>query len=230
MRGSRHVQGYGNCQRLVGSSFTKIRRRSEGGNFVTTMDITVTPGNEIFEVQIKYPQILKKQTSFLNLTVHERITIYRHFKRCVDSTVSLALCVCGDKNKLQNQPTKRKRRKWIYIKSQEDVLEIIHRSNSFASQTRVKDIHKGCLLLMYRNHGGQSTSFEISNICDDRTYHVTISVTDFNSNKYFVSRKIPFSIFVPRRTIHFLLVIKHFEKLSHNLRLKVKHLVQYLNQ
>lgn len=230
LRGSKHVQGYGNCQRLVGSSFTKIRRRSEGGHFITTMDITVSPGKEIFEVQIKYPQILRKQTSFLNLTVHERITIYRHFRRCVDSTVSLALCVCGDKNKLQNQPTKRKRPKWIYIKSREDVLEIIHRSNSFTSQTRVKDIHKGCLLLMYRNHGGRSTSFEISNICDDRTYHVTISVTDLNSNKYFVSRKIPFSIFVPRRTIHFLLVIKRLEKLSHNLRLKVKHLVQYLNQ
>ena len=228
LRGAKQVQGYGNCQRLVGRSFSKIRRRSQGGNFITTMDITVTPGNEIFEVQMTYPQRLKKQTSFLNLTVHERITIYRHFRKCVDSSVSLALCVCGN-NKLQKQPTKRKRRKWIKIKSREDVLETIYRSNSFASQTRVKDIHKGCLLLMYRNHGRRSTSFEISNTCNDRTYHVTISVTDINSKKYFVSRKIPFSIFVPQRTIHFLLVIKRFEKLSQNLRLKVKHLVQYFN-
>ncbi|KAL9967593.1 hypothetical protein ACROYT_G025855, partial [Oculina patagonica] len=228
LRGAKQVQGYGNCQRLVGKSFSKIRRRAQGGNFITTMDITVTPGNEIFEVQIRYPQRLKKQTSFLNLTVFERITIYRHFRKCVDSSVSLALCICGN-NKLQKQPTKRKRRKWIQIKSREDVLEIIYQSHSFASQTRVKDIHKGCLLLMYRNHGGRSTSFEISNTCDDRTYHVTISVTDLNTKKYFVSRKIPFSIFVPQRTIHFLLVIKRFEKFSHNLRLKVKHLVEYLN-
>ncbi|KAJ7370441.1 hypothetical protein OS493_032331 [Desmophyllum pertusum] len=48
-KGSEEVAGYGNCQRLVGSSFTKIRRRSQGGNFITTMDITVTPGHEIFE-------------------------------------------------------------------------------------------------------------------------------------------------------------------------------------
>lgn len=226
---TKQVKGYGNCQRLVGSSFTKIRRRSEGGNFITTMDIAVSPGNEIFEVQIKYPQSLKKQNYFLKLTVHERITIYRHFRKCADDTVSLGLCVC-DHKKLQKQLTKRKQRKWIKIKSREDILEIISRSNSFGSPTRVKDIHSGCLILMYRNHGRRSTSFEISNTCDDRTYSVTILVPNFNAKKYFVSRKIPFSINVPQRTIHFLLVIKRFEKFSHKLRLKVKHLVKYLNQ
>lgn len=226
---TKQVKGYGNCQRLVGSSFTKIRRRSEGGNFITTMDIAVSPGNEIFEVQIKHPQRLKKQNSFLKLTVHERITIYRHFRKCADTAVSLGLCVC-DHKKLQKQHTKQKQRKWIKIETREDILEIISRSNSFGSQTRVKDIHGGCLLLMYRNHGGRSTSFEISNTCDDRTYSVTISVTNFNAKKHFVSRKIPFSINVPQRTIHFLLVIKRFEKFSRKLRLKVKHLVKYLNQ
>ena len=227
--GTKESKGYGNCQRLVGRSFTKIRRRSEGRNYITTMDISASPGNEIFEVQIKHPQSLKKQTSFLKLTVHERITIYRHFRKCADHAVNLALCVC-DHKKLQEQPTKRKKRKWIKITTREDVLEVIYRSNSFGSQTRVKDIHGGCLLLMYRNHGGSSTSFEISNTCDDRTYSVTISVTNFNTRKHFVSRKIPFSINVPQRTIHFLLVIKRFVKFSHKLRLKVKHLVKYLNQ
>ena len=227
--GSKQVKGYGNCQRLVGSSFTKIRRRTEGGNFITTMDIAVLPGNEIFEVQVKHPQSLKKQSSFLRLTAHERITIYRHFRKCADGAVSLALCVC-DHKKLQKQPSKRNKRKWIEIKTREDVLEVISRSNSFGSPTRVKDIHNGCLFLMYRNHGGRSTSFEISNICDDRTYSVTISVTNFNAKRHLVSRKIPFSINVPQRTIHFLLVIKRFEKFSHKLRIKVKHLVKYLNQ
>ena len=226
---TKQVKGYGNCQRLVGSSFTKIRRRSEGGNLITTMDIGVSPGNEIFEVQIKHPQRLKKQNSFLKLTVHERITIYRHFRKCADTAVSLGLCVC-DHKKLQKQHRKRKERKWITIETREDILEIISRSNSFGSQTRVKDIHSGCLLLIYRNHGGRSTSFEISNTCNDRTYSVTISVTNFNAKKHFASRKIPFSINVPKRTIHFLLVIKRFEKLGRKLRLKVKHLVKYLKQ
>ena len=226
---SKEVKGYGNCQRLVGSSFTKIRRRSEGANFITTMDIAVLPGNEIFEVQIKHPQNLKKQHSFLKLTVHERITIYRHFRKCADDSVSLGLCVC-DHKKLQKQPTKRKQPKWIKIKTRDDVLEIISRSNSFGSPTKVKDIHSGCLLLMYRNHGRRSTSFEISNTCNDRTYSVTISVTNFHAKKHFFSRKIPFSINVPQRTIHFLLVIKRVEKFSHRLRLKVKHLVKYFNQ
>ena len=226
---TKQVKGYGNCQRLVGISFTKIRRRSERGNFITTMDIAVSPGNEIFEVQIKHPQRLKKQDSFLKLAVHERITIYRHFRKCADDAVSLGLCVC-DHKKLQKQHTKRKQRKWIKITTREDILEIISRSNSFGSQTRVKDIHSGCLLLLYRNHGGRSTSFEISNTCDDRTYSVTISVTNFNAKKHFISRKIPFSINVPQRTIHFLLVIKRFERFSRRLRLKVKHLIKYLNQ
>ena len=193
------------------------------------MDITVTPGHEIFEVQIKHPLRLNKQYSFLKVTAQVRITIYRHFQKCADSAVSLSLCVCGN-NKLHKQPTKRKRPKYIQIKSREDVVEIIYRSNSFASQARVKDIHKGCLLLMYRNHGERTTSFEISNTCDDMTYSVIISLTNANADDYFVSRKIPFSIFVPQRTIHFLLVIKRFKKLSHNFRLKVNHTVQYLKQ
>ena len=229
LESAKQVKGYGNCQRLVGSSFTKIRRRSEGGNFITTMDIAVLPGNEIFEVQIKHPQSLRKPNSFLKLTVYERITIYRHFRKCADDMVSLGLCVC-DHKKLEKQATSRKQRKWIKIKNKEDILEIISRSNSFGSPIRVKDIHSGCLLLMYRNHGKRSTSFEISNTCDDRIYNVTISVKNFNAKKHFVSRKIPFSLNVPQRTIHFLLVIKRSEKFSHKLRLKVKHFVKYLKQ
>ena len=223
LRGDKQAGGYGNCQRLVGESFTKIRRRSQGKHYVTTMDIIVTPGQEIFEVQIKYPRVLKNQNSFAKLIVHERVTIYRHFRKCVDTTVSLGLCVCDSKK----HPKQKTKQRWIKIKNREDVLNIISRSNSFGSQTRIKDIHQSCLLLFYRNRRRRSTSFEISNTCNDRTYKVTISLIEVDTNRVFVSRKVPFSIFLPRRTIHFLLAIRRLGNTSHNFRLRVKHAVQF---
>lgn len=221
----RNSQGYGNCQRLVGKRFSKIRQRSKRKTMVTTMDIHVTPGNEIFEVQIQHSHDLRKQTSFIKITHRERITIYRHFRKCADSTVSLGLCVCYQNNSYQS-PTSGRQQKWVKINRRKDILEIISFSNSFGVETKVKDIHRGCLLLMYRNHGGRSTVFEIANTCNDRIYNVTISMT--NAGKYFLSRKIPFSILVRQKTIHFMLVVKRSGKSNRNFKLKVSYLIQYL--
>lgn len=223
LRGGRETKGYGNCQRLAGKRFLNIRQRSEGGKFITTLDIPVTPGNEIFEVQIKHSQSPKKQPSFIKIVQRERITIYRHFQKCADSSVTLGLCVCDTSNS-QKKPTKRKLHKWIKITRRQDILDIISLSKSFGAETKVKDIHDGCLLLMYRNHAGRSTSFEIANTCNDRTYSVSISTT--NAEQYFISRRIPFSIFVQQRTIHFLLVVSKSEKSSHNFKLKVSYLIK----
>ena len=222
LKGTKEIKGYGNCQRLAGKRLSKIRQRSEGGSFITTMDITVTPGNEIFEVQFKHSQSLMNKTTSLKMTQRERITIYRHFSKCVDSTVPLGLCVCDYK------PRKRKRHKWVKITSRKDVLDIISLSKSFGAETKVKDIHDDCLLLMYRNHAGRSTSFEISNACNDRTYNVTIST--INAGQYFFSRRIPFSISVQQRTVHFLLVVQRTENSSRDFKLKVNHLVEYLKR
>ena len=108
------------------------------------------------------------------------------------------------------------------------MLELISLSNSFGVETKVKDIHDGCLLLMYRNHGRRSTSFEISNTCNDRTYNVTISV--INARQYFLSRRTPFSILVQQRTVYFLLIVNRFKKTRRDFRLKVSHLVKYLKR
>lgn len=225
--GVKHIRGYGNCQRLVGKRFSKIRQRSERGVTVTTMDIHVTPGYEIFEVQIQHSLRQSKHLSFITMTHRERITIYRHFTKCVDSTVSLGLCVC-DHRSFHQSPTRRKRHKWVKITSRQDILDIIILSNSFGAETRIKDIHNGCLLLLYRNHESRSTSFEISNTCNDRTYSVAISVT--NAGKYFLSRRTPFSILVRQRTIHFLLVVRRARKSKGNFKLKVSHTIKYLGQ
>ena len=225
LKGNKRKGGYGRCKRLSGVSFSKIRRRSEGESFVVTMDLKVNPGNEIFEVQVRYPKNLKDQNSYAFLILHERITIYRHFRRCVDDTVSLGICVCNYKQ-LEEPLWKTKNRKWIEIKTKQDVVDIISSSNSFGAKTKVRNIHSGCLLLSYRHHPGRSTSFEISNACGDRTYSVTVAIK--NVRKYFVSRKLPFSIFVPQRTIHFVLVIQQYGKEHHDFKLKVKHTVYYL--
>ena len=227
LRGSREIKGYGNCQRLTGKNVSKIRQRSEGGNFFTTMDVTVSPGNEIFEVQFQHSQNMKERSAFVKMTQRDRVTIYRHFSKCADTTVSLGLCVC-DHGNYHKRPTKQKLHKWVTIKTRQDMLELISFSNSFGVETKVKDIHDGCLLLIYRNHRRRSTSFEISNTCNDRTYNVTISV--INARQYFLSRRTPFSILVQQRTVSFLLIANRFKKSRRDFRLKVSHLVKYLKR
>ena len=227
LRGSKEIKGYGNCQRLAGKNVSKIRQRSEGGHFFTTMDVTVSPGNEIFEVQFQHSQNMKERSAFIKMTQRDRVTIYRHFSKCADTAVSLGLCVC-DHGNYHKRPTKQKLHKWVTIKTRQDMLELISLSNSFGVATKVKDIHDGCLLLMYRNHGRRSTSFEISNTCNDRTYNVTISV--INARQYFLSRRTPFSILVQQRTVYFLLIVNRFKKSRRDFRLKVSHLVKYLKR
>ena len=224
-RRGKEIKGYGNCQRLAGKRFSKIRQRTEGGMILTNMDITVTPGNEIFEVQIKHSESSDKKTSFVKMTQRERITIYRHFRNCADSAVSLGLCVCDSRN-FHKGPTKQTRRKWVTILRRQDILDVISLSRSFGAETKLKDVHDGCLLLTYRNHAGRSTSFEISNTCNDRTYSVTISVT--NAQQYLVSRRTPFTVLAQQRTIHFLLVVRRSENSNHNFKLKVSHRINYV--
>ncbi|XP_068671387.1 uncharacterized protein [Montipora foliosa] len=225
LRGAKDIKGYGNCQRLTGRRFSKIRQRAEQGITVTTMDIEVIPGNEIFEVQLRHHLSHNKRRSFIKMAHYERITIYRHFRKCVDSTVSLGLCVCNHSS-YYHTPTKRTQRRWVKISSRKDILDIISLSNSFGVEPKIRDIHHGCLLLVYRNHEGKSTSFEISNICNDRVYSVRASMK--NAEQYFFSRKTPFSILVLQRTIHFLLVVKRSEKSIRNFKLRINHSIKYL--
>lgn len=224
--GAKDVKGYGNCQRLIGRRFSKIRQRFKRGIVITTMDIEVMPGNEIFEVQLRHSgRNRNKQQSFIKMAHYERITIYRHFRKCVDSSVSLGLCVCNYSNN-QPIPTRKKPHRWVHILSRKDIFDIISLSNSFGVETKIKDIHQGCLLLMYRNHESRSSNFEISNTCGDRIYKVTVSVT--KAKHFFFSRKIPFSILVQQRTIHFLLVVKPSEKTNLNFKLRINHSIKYL--
>ena len=184
------------------------------------------PGNEIFEVQLRHSgRNRNKQQSFIKMAHYERITIYRHFRKCVDSSVSLGLCVCNYSNN-QPIPTRKKPHRWVHILSRKDIFDIISLSNSFGVETKIKDIHQGCLLLMYRNHESRSSNFEISNTCGDRIYKVTVSVT--KAKHFFFSRKIPFSILVQQRTIHFLLVVKPSEKTNLNFKLRINHSIKYL--
>ena len=226
LEGAKYIKGYGNCQRLIGKRFSKIRQRFKRGIVITTMDIEVMPGNEIFEVQLRHSgRNHNKQQSFIKMAHYERITIYRHFRKCVDNSVSLGLCVCNYSNN-QPIPTRKTPHRWVHISSRKDVFDIISLSNSFGVDTKIKDIHQGCLLLMYRNHEARSSTFEISNTCGDRIYNVTVSVT--KARHFFFSRKIPFSILVQQRTIHFLLVVKRSEKTSINFKLRINHSIKYL--
>ena len=86
--------GYGNCQHLIGKSFTNIVRCSQGEYIMTSMKLHVIPPtgykeDEVFKVSLKqYAQDIDK----VWLTKYVRYLKYSMFKSCVDNSVDVKLC------------------------------------------------------------------------------------------------------------------------------------------
>lgn len=205
------ISGFGRCQRLVGSSFEKIRRRQVGENFLLTMDVVVFPEREIFEVQVTYPagSSPSRKNSVPQIVNSRRVSIYRRFEKCVDHGVKVELCVC-DSHNYGRELTRKNHWKWFEIKSTSDVLETVFQANSFGIKSEVKDLHEACLLLVTRKRKNLGVTFEIANACGNRRYKVRL--TGKGKGKNAVTRKLPLSIFVQPRTVHFLFSVQYLEK------------------
>ncbi|XP_031573105.1 uncharacterized protein LOC116307098 [Actinia tenebrosa] len=206
MSGGDNVYGFGKCQRLVGNSFKKVRHRMEGDKHVVTMDIIVKPMNEIFEAQFRYSEKSRGIRDLAELSSLRRVSIYRHFKRCVDPQVPLDHCVCNNKTRRKTRGTSWK---WIEAKATSDILNIIKRTRSFKSKTSVKNLHGNCLLLLSRRHK-RTLVYEIANACSDRKYKVRIAGR--SKGAFILTRDLPISISLRPLTIHFLFGIYHFKK------------------
>ena len=206
LKGGKRTAGFGKCQRLVGKGIAKVRRRTLGDEYVATMDLIVKPDKEIFEIQVRYPRE-RNGRRLATLSFSQRITIYRHFSRCVDTNVSINLCVC-----LYDKQRQDHHKIWTQIQTKQDVLRVIAESKSFNAITKVRDLHGGCLLLMTRNHGSHERTkiLEASNACHDRRYIINVSAEKIEN--IILSRELPFSTTLLPRTIHFLLTVYHLQK------------------
>lgn len=200
------VYGFGKCQRMVGYSFKKVRHRMEKGKNVVTMDIIVKPMNEIFEAQFRYSEKTRGIRDLAELSSLRRVSIYRHFKHCVDPRVPLDHCVCHNKTR----KTRRKSWKWIEVKTTADILNIIKRTTSFNSKTSVRNLHGNCLLWLSRKHDTKTVVYEIANACSDRKYKVRIAGR--SKGAFISTRDLPISIILRPLTIHFLFSVYHLQR------------------
>lgn len=203
--------GFGRCQRLVGHTFEKIRRRKVGSNYLVTMDIVVFPEREIFEIQVTYPagSSTRRQKSYPTIVNNRRVTIYRRFEKCVDHGVRVESCVC-DSHNYGRELSKKNHWKWFEIKSSSDVLETVFQANSFGTDSEVKDLHETCLLLVTRKREGLGVAFELANACSQRKYKVRL--TGKAKGKHVITRQLPLSIIVEPRTVHFVFSVQYLGK------------------
>ncbi|XP_031573129.1 uncharacterized protein LOC116307119 [Actinia tenebrosa] len=197
--------GFGNCQRLAGKTFEKIRRRSVGDNYLVTMDLIVIPESEIFEVQIEYPKIPRQSNNNVTLTHLSRISIYRRFDTCKDDTVNLTICVCKSR-----KYSSYGNRQWIKMDSRKHLLKILARSKNFGAKVKFTDLHANCLVMITRTHSARTSAFEIANACSDRSYKIKVSGK--SRGQAIVSSPLPLILTVEPLTAHFLFSVYHLER------------------
>ena len=159
------LKGYGNCVRLIGSSFRNVIQSNTGS--LTRLDLHVdskTFGlkeDEIFTVAIE----LNGETPTLKSYVRQ--TLYNKFKECVDKNVDIKICAC-DKTKPKNDQTLR-------VLKTDDMKKLIS-SPMFETEAKVKDLHGGCLFQIARHHSSRiSIAYEVANSCQGQTFKVSVS-------------------------------------------------------
>lgn len=178
--------GYGNCQRLVGKSFTNILQRFQGDYILTTMDLHVVPPagfteDEVFKVSLKN---YAKPEDKVWLTSYTRQSRYSKFEACADKSVDVRLCACAiDETNLA-----------------ESVSNGVS-SKMFGSETVVKDLPSGCLLFLRRDHGLTSLAVEVANVCYNSTYKFKL---DGGGSERLFSKTLPINVELLPRTFYFL--------------------------
>ena len=160
--------GYQNCERLIGSKFNKVRRKtSRNGYEYYVIDILVHKyrGEEIFEVVVR----LKNDTDLLIIEVVKwrRVSIYQHFSKCCDRPVDIQLCVCRRETQDVPNPGRDLARQ----------LSI----PSFGVNTESAFLDSRCLLLMKREKLNLFRTYEITNMCFDRVYHTNFTIDSENN-------------------------------------------------
>jgi len=198
--------GYGNCERLVGKTFTNIIKRFQGEYIITSMDIRVVPPNgyeedEVYRVSIKQYAQPKQRLFFLSFV---RQTRYNKFTSCVDKSVDIRLCACAKEKSTDGKKG---------ILSGNGVA-----LKMFGSETTVKDLDSDCLLFLRRNYGTFSFALEVANVCSDRTYNFTLTGS---MDQRIFANTVPMNRELAPKTFYFLTsVYKYISKVNTPLDLK----------
>ena len=191
------VKGYGHCMRLQGLTYHNIIEHQDGQSLITNFDLHVTPPrdlkeDETFKVALKHSIKPADGVEVLKVVRH---SMYKDFITCQDEAVDIKLCVCEQGfNK-------------SVIETKEDIMKVISRPQ-FGAETKLTDLHSGCLYLMTRKHDKMTIAYELANVCQDKTFSFTMRVkTAYNM---MLTRVLPFEFKVQPRTIHWLVAAVRF--------------------
>ena len=199
--------GFGNCERLVGKTFTNVIKRFQGEYIITSMDIHVVPPHgyeedEVYKVSMKQYAQPKQRVFFLSFI---RQTRYSKFEPCVDKSVDIKLCGCAKQTITD-------------VTKNGTLLENGVPRKMFGSETAWKDLDSNCLLFLRRNYGTFSFALEVANVCTDRTYKFTLTGS---MDQRIFANTVPMSRELTPRTFSFLTsVYKYISKVNSPLNLK----------
>ena len=193
--------GYGNCERLIGKRFDKIRKKTNDvGDTIYTFDLIVHRyrGEEVFEVAFCIPKLKTLGKGSVSLLRWRRVTIFQHYAKCCDKNVEVELCICRKESSNIINPARDNAR----------LLSI----PTFNIVTKAKFVDSKCLALLLRHRPNVFINYELTNLCSDRKYNVTFSIS---SEKEFQSTFTePQTILVRPWRIYYLGTVELDENLS----------------
>ncbi|KAJ7389014.1 hypothetical protein OS493_034148 [Desmophyllum pertusum] len=205
---STEKSGYGNCERLVGKSFTNVYQAFPREFILTTMDLHVVPPtgyeeDEVYKVSVKQYSKPEQGVFFLSFI---RQTRYSKFDSCVDKSVDIKLCGCA-----KEQTTD--------VTKKGVLFENGVPRQMFGTETIVENLDSNCLLFMRRSYGTFSFALEVANVCTNRTYK--FQLTSPSMDQRIFANTVPIDRELPPKTFHFLTsVSKYLSKVNSALNLK----------
>ena len=185
--------GYGSCERLIGFRFINIKTRQEEDKTIYNFDIVVYRyrGEEMFEFAISEEPVSVKSVGLLRVLQWRRVSIFQHFRKCLDKGVLPDLCICRAESSGNNQG-----RDLTYLLA----------SKFFNVRTITMYIDSRCLALLTRTRSKSHRSYEVTNLCVDRTYSFRFDIVRdaFQPEVLPISTLLPINITVKPWTTHFL--------------------------
>ena len=185
--------GYGSCERLIGKRFANIQTRKEGNKIIYNFDIIVFRyrGEEMFEFAISEQRDGTGSVGLLKVAQWRRVSIYQHFRKCLDHGVKPELCVCRPESSGSNPGR--------------DLTNLLS-SRFFGVRTKTNFIDSRCLALLVRTRLRSHRAYEVTNLCSDRVYsiHFDLERAVVERRSISVATLLPVNITVHPWTTHFL--------------------------
>jgi len=182
-------KGFGNCVRMIGTSFRHIVQSISGTS--STFNVHVNAANFGLKDDEIFTFAIQLNGERPTLKSYDRQTLYNKFKQCADKSVEIKLCACDKRKRFTN-----------FTVFGVDEMKAAISTPMFDSDSEIKELQDGCLFQVKRQHKSSfSVAYEVANACKGQKYTVSVSGSLYY---VFVSRSLPFEVTVEPNEILFL--------------------------